>query len=536
MAMSKIACCNVNQKPADREKSILQRIYQFLKRDETMNLRKVTLIEPKSPGYHIYSHIALPRLGLPLLGAMLKKRGREVSIYCQEFSGLDMNSVLSSDLVGLSTTTSTAPEAYRIADKARAAGIPVMIGGSHVTFMADEALEHADYVVRGEGEFTMLELLDAIEAGDVPAGIRGLSYRNGDEVVHNPDRGLVSDLDALPFPDLSLIHGADKISLLPVATSRGCPFGCNFCSVTPMFGRGYRYRSTDNVIEELIQLTNSDVLCQQKVFFYDDNFAANRKHTKELLDTMLTKGVTPGWTAQVRVDVAQDRELLKLMKRSNCYYVYVGLESVNPESLEEFNKRQQVEQIVESIRILREHGIMVHGMFILGAEHDTLETIRDTVDFALRHKVDTVQLVPLTPLPGTPVFQNMEESDRLLTRDWSLYDGQHVVFRPQNMSPYELQKAMLLALKRFYSVYQCTKMLVNWDFVSFLYKLMMGRWRDARSQVRMRMHAWFYRTYGHIMSKRFEIANRGFTEKISRLADGAKGLAHHKHPTMEGLD
>jgi radical SAM superfamily enzyme YgiQ (UPF0313 family) len=228
------------------------------------------------------------RLGLPLLGSILKQRGCEVSIYCQDLEAVDYDDVRSSDLVGISTTTSTAPEAYRIADRVRASGIPVALGGSHVSFLADEALEHSDYCVRGEGEDTFRELLDSMESGSEPKGILGLSYRKGEEIVHNPDRGLICDLDSLPFPDLSLIRGHDKISLRPIATSRGCPFGCNFCSVTRMFGRGYRFRSVDNVIEEIRQKP------EQKVFFYDDNFAAHRAHTKELLEKMLSTGLTPG--------------------------------------------------------------------------------------------------------------------------------------------------------------------------------------------------------------------------------------------------
>ncbi|MEN6371114.1 MAG: radical SAM protein [Armatimonadota bacterium] len=479
-----------------------------------MKVRKVTLIEPKSPGYHVYSMIALPRLGLPLLGALLKKRGCDVTIYCQDMSGIDMGDMLCSDLVCISTITSTAPEAYRLADKARDAGIPVVIGGTHVTFMPDEALQHADYCVRGEGEETLIELVDAIESDSEPVGIKGLSYRNGEEIVHNPDRGLISDLDSLPFPDLSLVRGNEKIGITPVATSRGCPFDCSFCSVTRMFGRGYRFRSVDNVIEEL------KLLNPEKVFFYDDNFTANRGHTKELLDKMLSTGVAPKWTAQVRAEVARDKELLKLMKRSNCYFVYVGFESVNPETLKEYDKRQVVEEIVESIRILHEHRIMIHGMFVLGAEKDTVKTVQETVDFALKNKIDTVQIMSLTPLPGTPVFSKMQNEDRLLTRDWSLYDGQHVVYQPKSMSPYEMQKAVILASKKFYSIYQCTKMLINPDFIAFLSNLLIGRWNEAKSQARMRTLGWFYRTYGHVLTKRFDAANKDFSEMIKNISEG----------------
>ncbi len=490
-----------------------------------MNIQKITLIEPKAPGYHVYSRVALPRLGLPLLGAMEKARGRDVSVYCQDFAPIDYEELRRSDLVGISTTTSTAPEAYRIADRARAFGVPVVLGGSHVSFMADEALSHADYCVRGEGEEAFRELIDALESGSEPEGIKGLSYRRGDEIVHNAARGLICDLDSLPFPDLSLIRGREKMSVTPVATSRGCPFGCNFCSVTRMFGRGYRFRSAENVIEEL------KALRAESVFFYDDNFTANRAHTKELLDKMLSAGVTPGWSAQVRADVTRDRELLRLMKRSNCYYVYVGFESVNPATLAEYDKGQNVEEIVESIKVFHENGIMIHGMFVLGSENDTVSTVRQTVNFALKHKIDTVQLMSLTPLPGTPVFEQMEREKRLLTRDWSLYDGLHVVYNPKSMNAWEMQREMMIATKRFYSLYQCAKMLVRPDFAHFFANVFVGRWRKAGDYARMKVYGWFYRAYGHVLTRRYIAANKDFIDNIKSLA-GNSGLGKNI-PTTE---
>lgn len=492
-------------------------------------IRKVALIEPRPPGYHVYSRIALPRLGLPLLGAMLKKRGADVTVYCQDFQEIDYADVLSSDLVGISTTTSTAPEGYRIADRVRQAGIPVVMGGSHVTFLPDEALEHADFCVRGEGEYTLLELVDVIESGSGYRSIAGLSYRIGDEVRHNPPRELVRDLDSLPFPDLSLIRGREKIKLTPIATSRGCPYNCNFCSVIKMFGRGCRQRSIENVLEELRYLNPSTV------FFYDDNFAGDRDRAKLLIDRMLSEGLTPYWTAQVRADVARDRELLRLMKRSNCYILYIGFESVNPATLKEFNKRQSVEEMAEAVRIIHEHGIMIHGMFVFGAEHDDVAALRASTRFALQAGIDTVQFLMLTPLPGTQYFENMEREGRLLTREWSLYDGQHVVYQPSRMSPYELQKETFRAMKRFYSVYQCAKMVLGPEFVKFVAKLnlslIMGRWQSARLQVRTAVRRWFYRAYGHVLIKRWEAANKDFQERIKALADKTRSLRAPERPS-----
>jgi radical SAM superfamily enzyme YgiQ (UPF0313 family) len=497
-------------------------------------IRKVALIEPKPAGYHVFSRIALPRLGLPLLGAMLRDRGIEVSIYCQAFHNIDYADLLSSDLVGISTTTSTAPEAYRLARRAKEAGLPVVMGGSHVSFLADEALQHADYCVRGEGEYTMMELLDAIESGSGFAGIDGLSYRIGDEVRHNQPRGLVEDLDSLPFPDLSLIRGREKIKVTPIATSRGCPHGCSFCSVIKMFGRGYRERSIESVVDEI------EYLRPASVFFYDDNFTADRDRTKSLLELMLKRGVTPPWTAQVRVDVAKDHELLDLMRRTNCYILYIGFESVNPDTLREYNKKQTVEEMARAVRKLHDYGMMVHGMFVFGADSDDATSLRSTTDFALKHEIDTVQFLMLTPLPGTPYFEDLESQGRLLTRDWGLYDGQHVVHHPAKMSPYELQKETFRSMKRFYSVYECIKMLCGPEVLKFAAKvnwnLVRGRWASVKGQVRSRALRSFYRAYGHVLLRRFEAANKDFGEWVKALKHRASSLRTVTRPSTGKVD
>lgn len=497
-------------------------------------IRKVTLIEPKPPGYHVYSGFAMPRLGLPLLGAVLRRENVDVSIYCQDFCEIDYSEVLSSDLVGISTTTSTAPEAYRIADRVRSCGIPVAIGGSHASFTADEALRHSDFCVRGEGEHTIVELLRAIESGSGFSGIDGLSYRIGDETRHNKPRELIQDLDSLPFADLDSIRNRESIKLTPIATSRGCPFACNFCSVVQMFGRGYRQRSVENVIEEL-KFRNPS-----QVFFYDDNFTANRDRTKALLERMLSEGINVPWTAQTRVDVAQDEELMGLMKQSGCQMLYIGFESVNPATLEEYNKRQSVDEIVDSIHLLHDNGIMTHGMFVFGAENDDTVSLRTTLRFALKHQVDTVQFMILTPLPGTPFFRQMESQDRLLTREWQLYDGQHVVYQPKRMTPYELQKETFRAMKRFYSLYECVKMLVGPQSMLFAARLnlnlLRGRWRSARRQIRSAARRWFYRAYGHFLIRKWEAANRDFGERVQALARKARDIRAVSRPSQGKAD
>jgi anaerobic magnesium-protoporphyrin IX monomethyl ester cyclase len=431
---------------------------------------------------HVYSKVRLPRLGLPIIGAALQAAGHDVAIYVPDLCPIDWDEVHSADIVGFSSTTSTVTEAYEFADDLKQRGIPTIIGGPHVTFMADEALQHADYVARGEGgERLMLELIDALQGGRSFDSVLGLSYRLGDAVHHNPLRSPVADLDTLPFPDLSLIRGSAQISSTPIMTSWGCPFDCTFCSVTAMFGKRYRFRSPENVIAELKEKN------PKRVFFYDDNFAANRKRLKTLLQMIIDEGLRFGWSAQVRADVARDPELLDLMRRAGCWMVYLGLESVEQTTLDSFDKSQSVADIVFAIKALHEHGIKSHGMFVLGADSDSRCVVRDTVDFALKHKIDTVMLNILTPLPGTPLFDEMDRQGRIFDKRWPLYDALHVVFTPKNMTPYELQREAIAGYMRFYSLRVWLKYLFTFRFASLVFQTwgqsIMRAWRkDKRNE------------------------------------------------------
>jgi anaerobic magnesium-protoporphyrin IX monomethyl ester cyclase len=410
---------------------------------------KIRLIEPRPPSVHLMSPWRYPRLGLPTVGAALAEAGHDVRIYCEQLAPVDWDDVLGADIVGFSTTTSTAPAAYGMADRVRSRGVPVIIGGSHVTFMADEALARADYVARGEGgDQLMLELVAALRGERELDTIAGLSFVRDGRHVHNAVRPACADLDELPVPDLSLIVGHERMRSTPIMTSLGCPFACNFCSVTAMFGRKYRFRSAASVVDEIERKRPSHI------FFYDDNFAADRGRLKELLRLMIARGLVIPWQAQVRTDAARDDELLELMRRSGCETLALGLESVDQATLDALNKSQTVTDIVAAIDAIHDHGIRVHGMFVLGADGDDAETMQHTVDFALRHRIDTVMLNVLTPAPGTGWFQEVDGAGRIFDRRWQLYDGQHVVITPSNMEPSALQAAVLEGYRRFYSTRQ----------------------------------------------------------------------------------
>lgn len=418
---------------------------------------KISLIEPKPPNLTVYDQALLPRLGLPLLGRILGDAGHEVRIYVEMLAPVDWADVLCSDLVGFSTTTATAPAAYRMAERCRTVPtLRTVIGGSHVTFLADEGLDHCDFVVRGEGHAAILELVSAMRRERPYESIAGLSYHDpAGTKRHNAERPFCSqeELAALPPPDLSLIVGHERMTNVPIMTQWGCPFTCDFCSVIKMFGRRVRARNVDDVLDELEQYRDRD-----SVFFYDDNFIVNKQRTARLLTGMLERRLDLRWSAQIRADSVYknkrmreiDHDFLTLMQRSGAQMVYCGFESVNPATLRTYNKEQDVETIRDAIRALHQYGIAVHGMFVLGSDADDMRTFEETTAFALRNRIDTIQLMMLTPCPGTDFFDRITAEGRLLSRDWSLFDGHHCLIRPAQMSAYELQAGTYKAMAKFY--------------------------------------------------------------------------------------
>ncbi len=431
---------------------------------------KIRLIEPEPPGIHTFSKVLLPRLGLPLIAATLKEHGHDVRIYAPQMAPIKWSDVYDADLVGISVTTSTAAAGYAFADDLRSRGVPVAMGGSHVTFMADEALAHADYVGRGEGgEQLMLELIDALAGQRDLESIAGLSFTRDGRAVHNESRGYCTVLNDLPFPDLDAIEGHERLLTTPIMTSWGCPFNCTFCSVTAMFGKKYRFRSAQNVLDEIREKN------PKRIFFYDDNLAVNKQRLKELLRSMIAQDLCVPWMAQVRTDVVRDEELLTLMKRSGCLIVFLGLESVCQETLDAYEKQQTVQEVADAIHILHKHGILSHGMFVLGADSDTSRTITDTVDFSLRNKIDSIMMSALTPLPGTPFYDELEASGRIFDHHWERYDSHHVLFYPKNLSAYDLQREVIEGYYRFYSKRQWFKSLLSFNPIKILLKNW-GRW------------------------------------------------------------
>jgi radical SAM superfamily enzyme YgiQ (UPF0313 family) len=461
-------------------------------------IRRITLIEPRNDHVNVFSMFLLPRLGGILLATVMRDRG-----YDARFLFLSRRDVLArtidTDLIGISTLTATATDAYALGDHFRTRGIPVVFGGSHVSFLPEEALEHGDFCITGEGETGLPLLVDALNHHSSLVEVPGLVWKERGLVRRNPPAPFIEDLDSLPFPDLQLLDmGRNrKIGLqgkalptISVQTSRGCPFNCTFCTVTGMFGRRYRHRSAANVVAELSRYDPKRCI----LFFSDDNFAADPGRTKELLREMIRLRLGFEWCTQVRCDVARDPEMLDLMAEAGCRLLFVGFESVNPEALLEMKKNQTVEEIRHAVREIHKRNINLHGMFVLGFDSDTVVTMNSAVRFALAEKMATAHFLILTPYPGSRFFTEMLAQGRLLDARWDTFDGQHVTFVPQRITPWELQRAQVVAHKRFYSPRHVLGRLIRGNVMAFVLGLyaraLNHRWqrRERDYLRRLRLH------------------------------------------------
>ena len=405
---------------------------------------KIALIEPLPPYDAYYFLKKFPLLSNLFLGTILKKAGHEVKVFKENIIPVYNRKndelhpfIREADAVGFSTITHTANRTYMVADaiKRQFPDKKVIIGGNHASALPQEALEHADQVVVGEGEYVVRDVFEG---------------RINDKIVYGP-RVNINDV---PPMDLTLLQGYKfkngKINMrhAPLMASRGCPFDCVFCSVTRMFGGKYRIKDPDLIMEEVMIRYREGF---RHGFFYDDNFAANHRITKIFLEKLIRADLDFVWSSQFRVDVAKDKELVELLKRSKCSTLFIGVESVNPKALLDYNKRQTVEDIENSIKTLRDAGMDVHSMFILGADSDDKETIDETIRFSKASGSTTAQFSILFPIPGTKLYEQLMEKNRIYINDWNYYDGSHCVFLPKNITPYELQKKFIEGYRYFYN-------------------------------------------------------------------------------------
>jgi len=329
------------------------------------------------------------------------------------------------DLVGVTALTPTAPRAFALATQYRDQGATVVLGGLHPSLLPEEAAPYADSVVVGDAEDVWPQLIADFEACQ-------LKPRYRSEFL---------PLEGLPRPRRDLYPGGYFAETL--ITSKGCPNTCNFCSIWRFYGRRYRVRPIDEVVDELETLPPHRI-----IFFADDNLTIHRRRTVALCRRMVERGIRRRYLVQGTLGLADDAELLRWLKRSGCLFVFVGLESLTAKALADIGKpdllRAGVSGYRERIDHIHDHGLAVFGSFIVGLDGDTPATFDQIRTFTLTTGIDCAIINILHPLPGTQVWDQMREQGRLLYThfpdDYALYSQDNVCFRPSGMTPAELQE------------------------------------------------------------------------------------------------
>ncbi|MEJ2636206.1 MAG: radical SAM protein [Calditrichia bacterium] len=419
---------------------------------------EVLFLIPPAKNYYGKVGLNLMPLGIGYLASVLEKNGHTVSVIDFQAEPEKTNTVDFSkyDVVGISSDTPRFNAAIELGRQIRAKGVPVVFGGYHATFLDDEAINKgaADFVIRGEGEYPMLELIEKMQRGGELGNIRGLTYKPNGEIKRNPSASLIQDLDELPFPTRNIFAEDRYLSIFDdrkmatVLTSRGCPFDCYFCASSRFAGLKWRRRSLDSVFSELDQLIQQGY---HSFIFIDDNFTLSYRRTMDFCNEVLARKWDIKWWCFSRVDsVVKHPDMVRKMAEAGNRSVFLGLESGNQDTLDYFQKKTTLEMQEKAVRILKDNNIRIFGSFILGELHETRKMIKETIKFAKKLNPDTCQFSLLTPYPGSRLFQQMEEFKQLITRNWDLYDGAHIVFKNPNLSVRELHKLFRQAYIRFY--------------------------------------------------------------------------------------
>ena len=367
------------------------------------------------------------RLALPTLAALTPRGEWDVEIVDARITEIDYS--MAADLVGIGGFTSEMPSAYKIADRFRAAGKKVVLGGVHASALPEEALSHADTVVIGEAEPVWKELLEDFKKGNLKK-----TYKAHD----------LPTLDHLQLPRRDLIERSMYGSGYNVLqATRGCPFDCEYCAVTVFFGHTFRTRPVDEVIDEIRGFDTKEFV------FLDDNIAGKPPYAKELFRALIPLKRT--WGGQTAITLARNDELMELYAKSGGRYAFIGFESLSEKNLLKVHKSwNSPKGYRESIRRLHDAGINVIGSFIFGLDDDGPDVFKNTFDFIMDAGIDAAMFNILTPFPGTRLYDAMEKEGRILDHDWAKYHTGEVVVRPLGMTVEELQRGYWWIYKEMY--------------------------------------------------------------------------------------
>ena len=445
---------------------------------------------------HISYLLAIPSL------ISLTPPQHEIRVFDQNIEDIDYT--WEADLVGITARTMFANRAYEISEEFRARGIKTVMGGIHPSMCPEDALLHCDSVVVGEAEETWHAVLQDAENGQLKRLYKAEKF---------------ADLKAAPMPDRSSLS-KQKYLLDIVQTTKGCPFHCEFCSVHAFDGQRIRSKTVEQVITEIQGINSFHARYKKKtsIFFADDNIIANRTFSRKLFQALQPCNIN--WMCQASINISREGELLELMRNSGCGAIFVGLESICEENLSMMHKGiNQRYEYMEAIRKIQSYGMLVHSSFIVGYDFDSKSTFDELINFIEESHLLMPLINILTPLPGTMLFKRLEEEGRILNRDWSKYDTQHVVFMPARMSPDDLLQGYRKVVKSVYSFDSIlTKLHYYWDTdfwkrpnqadpVKFIYRLLFAvRLATLLVSSNMERSRFIMKIMPHVFDKRVRVS------------------------------
>ena len=421
----------------------------------------VTLVNPPYPS-NAHQHPPFTPLGLGYLAAVLEKNDYQVDVIdCQALgiSYAEFKTELAKrkpDVVGMTSTTLTYKSALKIAEIAKQVhpNCLTLIGGCHVTFWDENALKECpslDVVVRKEGENTILELVQCLEASKSFNEILGITCRDGESFIRTPDRPYIEDLDSLPFPAHHL-WPLDRLKkygdvMFPLMTSRGCVFWCEFCSAVRMFGRRYRMRSAKNVVDEMEHLHKT--FGSSTFTFYDDAFTVDQARVEEICKELHDRNLKLTWDCGTRVDMV-NKELLQKMKDAGCIAVWFGVEAGSQLVLDKMGKGFTAQLTKNAFKMAQDVGLMTIASVVFGFPGETKETAMETIKFIKEISPDDVGFYIATPYPGTPMADQVKKNGWLRVTDFNKYDTATPIFELPDLTMQEVREIREKAFHKFY--------------------------------------------------------------------------------------
>jgi len=414
---------------------------------------------PDTASKYKFIGLVAPPLGISYIAAVLEKRGIEVKII--DGSALEMSweeleneiSKYSPDVIGVTALTPTIIQGLKTAEIAKKTcpEAYVVLGGYHPTFTYNELLKNdfIDIIIYGEGEYTMLELVETIEKGGDLSKVKGIVTRK----FKTPPRPIIEDLDEIPFPARHLLP-MDKYKILNMKLStgtmisgRGCPHRCSFCSSSAMHGHKLRMRSADNIVDEMEHLI--DVHDSEMIAFMDDTFTMNRKRVEEVCDEIKERDLDFYWGCTARVDTLS-KKLLQKMKDSGCITVFLGVESADQQHLDKLNKRITLDRIRRTFELTRELDVRTIASAVLGMPGDTRQSIEKTINFVKSLNPSYAVFSLATPYPGTDFYIKASKQNLIKVNDWSKYTLLSPVLETVDCSLEELKNLQKKAFRDFY--------------------------------------------------------------------------------------